>query len=464
MDRAMQNDHTKGAGVRVIGLAVALACAMVALAVGSASAALPTATIVDGQNTLGVLTSGVTTSMPALSAPVAGQPLFGTRSDGHMPAGLDVTGAFNGSPAGIGNDKLAIAIQSDGMDLARIPAPWYEIEPIADQYHFARLDALYVALVDRGIRPVIQLLTSPSWAIGYSSKTLLGVQTKDNGCSGTWCVQPPSPGNYDRWRRFAAQIAKRYRLSAAIEVWNEPNLWGFWHAYNTDPGVYTALLGAAYDAIKDPSTGNPSMRVLGGALNNATSWTNANTARECTQGANLLQRIDCGASDKWNIPIGDYLDMMLADGAGSKMDGLSFHAYPADASLTYFSGTNTAGPWYTGAYPTVKKVLARHGASGMRLVDSEVGIPTAGYGALSQATGTTRIYHDMEGGISTPNGTATTDAALFFEAFDPSGTWSWLKTTALAAPNANHYAPYGGSGGVYCAMAARLASSPPPGC
>ena len=389
-----------------------------------------------------------------------------------MPVGLDVVGAFNHSPPGIGADKLAIALQSDGMDLARIEAAWSDIEPIADRYRFARLDALYVALVNRGIRPVIQLLTSPSWAVGYSSKTILGLETKDNGCSGTFCVQPPSPGNYDRWRRFAAQIAKRYRLAAAIEVWNEPNLWGFWHAYTTDPGAYTALLGAAYDAIKHPATGNPSMRVLGGALNNATGWTHAATIQdviqgrswECTRDANPLQLLDCLASNKWNIPIGDYLDAMLASGAGSKMDGLSFHAYPADEGLTYFSGTGAAGPWYTGAYPTVKKVLAKHGASGMRLVDSEVGIPAAGFGALSQATGTTKIYDAMEAGVPTPNGTATTDAALFFEAFDAAGMWSWLTATALAAPYANHYAPNGGSGGVYCAMAAKLASSTPPGC
>jgi len=449
--------------VRVIGLAAALACAMLTPAVETANAALPTPTVVDGQNTLGALTGGVTSSLSALPAPAPGQPLFATRSDGRMPAGLDVVGPFNAAPSGIANDKLAIAVQSDGMDLARIAAQWYEIEPTRDQYHFARLDALYVALVNRGIRPVIQLLTSPSWAIGYSSK-VLGIETKDNGCSGTWCVQPPSPGNYDRWGRFAAQIAKRYRLAAAIEVWNEPNLWGFWHAYNTDPGAYTALLGAAYAAIKGPATGNPSMRVLGGALNNATGWTNADKAWECTRGANALQQLDCGASNKWNIPIGDYLDMMLTDGAASKMDGLSFHAYPADASLTYFSGANTAGSWYTGAYPTVKKALASHGVPGMRLVDSEVGIPTAGVGTLSQATGTTRVYDDMQRGVATPNGTATTDAALFFAAFDATGTWNWLTTTALAAPNANHYAPYGGAGGVYCAMAAKLASSTPPGC
>lgn len=446
--------------MRMTKLACTTACLWV-LAV-AAAAALPTPVIDSGQNTLGALTTGVTSSLSPLVAPVSGQPLFSARADGQMPVGVDVVAAFNGGiPAGGTNDDLATLAKNADLDFVRIPAMWYEIEPSQDHYSFARLDALYVALVNQGIRPIITLITSPSWAIGYTQK-LLGVEQKDNGCSGTFCLEPPSPANYDRWSRFAAQIAKRYPLAAAIEVWNEPNLWGFWHSWNVDPSAYTGLLGAAYDGIKNTTTGNPSMRVLGGAINNLALWQHPDPSWECTANGNLFQLSDCHSSSRWDISIGDFLDGMLNAGAASKMDGLSFHAYPINATYDYFSGTAASGGWYVGAYPTVKEVLADHGLSGMRLVNSEVGVPTPAFTLAQQDTMTEHMYNAMSAGISTPNGTATTDAALFYSAFDSSNSpFGWLDSSKLAAPNAAFYHPRP----VYCGMSVVLHASPiPPGC
>jgi hypothetical protein len=440
-----------------------LACMTVcAWSLAAASAvALSTPVIESGQNTLGALTLGVASSLSPLAAPVSGQPLFVARADGQMPAGIDVAVAFNaGVPAGVTNDDLATLVKNANLDFARVQASWYEIEPTPDHYYFARMDALYVALVNQGIRPVIQLFTSPSWAIGYTQK-LLGIEQKDNGCYGTFCLEPPSAANYDRWGRFAAQIAKRYPLAAAIEVWNEPNLWGFWHAWSVDPAAYTRLLSAAYDGIKNVTTGNPNMRVLGGAINGIALWQHPDQHWACTQHANLFQMNDCGSSSRWDIPLGDFLDGMLNAGAAAKMDGLSFHAYPGNG-IDSVSGTAAAGAWYVGAYPTVKAVLANHSLSGMRLVNSEVGVPTPAFTLVQQDTMTEDVYNTMSAGVSTPNGTATTDAALFYDAFDwTNSPYGWLDSSKLAAPNAAYYHPRP----VYCGMSIILHASPtPPGC
>lgn len=67
-------------------------------------------------------------------------------------------------------------------------------------------------------------------------------------------------GYFDEYARFAAGVAV---LGAdAIEVWNEPNLDREWPVGAIDPGLYTALLAAAYNAIK---ASNPNTFVISGA-------------------------------------------------------------------------------------------------------------------------------------------------------------------------------------------------------
>jgi hypothetical protein len=87
-----------------------------------------------------------------------------------------------------------------------------------------------------------------------------------------------------------------------IVIWNEPNISLEWGYRPVDPEGYTALLRAVYPQAK---AGNPEVVVLAGAL----APTLAPPGDP--EGMNDL----------------DYLQRMLAAGAGETMDGLAVHAY-----------------------------------------------------------------------------------------------------------------------------------------
>jgi hypothetical protein len=282
----------------------------------------------------------VATGMTPLPAPQAGRPLF-DRIDGHLALGLTERG-YDGSPNGSG--RAATAAQEAafvrGIDgtLLRVPVLWGHAEPDpplagVHTYEWPR-DDLYRGLVTHGVRPILTLLGSPRWAL--SSET---------GCADV-CEQPPGAAHADDFAAFAAAVARRYPLAAAIEIWNEPNN----HrgsVQGPDPATYTALLAKAYDAIKAQ---RPQMRVLGGALG--------------AYGVGADQATTAG-----DVRLGDFLQVMLEGGAGAHMDGLSFHPYPNSLA------DNPANDFFR-AFSIVTGVLDAHGATAERLVASEFGVPT----------------------------------------------------------------------------------------
>ena len=65
-----------------------------------------------------------------------------------------------------------------------------------------------------------------------------------------------------QWAEFMAEVARRFPQAAAIEVWNEPNMRGFYKP-EPDPVRYAQLVRTAYNAIKEV---DPDMTVLAGSL------------------------------------------------------------------------------------------------------------------------------------------------------------------------------------------------------
>lgn len=366
----------------------------------------------------------VSTSLRPLPPPVAGQPLLPRRADGLAPVGLDTATAIANGLDPVPVDR---ALSAGNLDLARIIAPWATIERERGTYDWSVSDSGYRAAVEAGVRPVVQVMTSPGWAVGYRS---VG---RDAGCTGEYCLQAPSDGALDRFAAFAAATARRYPLAAAIEVWNEPNLWIFWHAEQTDPAAYARLLGAAHDAIK---RANPAMRVLGGALNNIET-TGPPADDECGAEAGVAYS-DC--KTKQDIALGEFLDGLLRAGAADDMDALSFHPYPVTEDAATFVRT----------FATVRSVLARHGRTDLRLVASEVGV-----GGVDdrQATGLVDLV-DAIAGRSTRlaiEGASRVDATLFFESVELGSGYGWLRRVgASLVPRAS-----------YCLMADRLGPRPP---
>ncbi|MDX6656184.1 MAG: polysaccharide biosynthesis protein PslG [Solirubrobacteraceae bacterium] len=282
----------------------------------------------------------VATDMMPLPGPQPGRPLF-DRVDGHLPLGLTERG-YDGSPNGSGRAATAAQeaafVRGIGGTMLRVPVLWGHAEPAAPlagvhTYGWER-DDLYRGLVTHGVRPILTLLGAPRWALNSSA-----------GCEDV-CEQPPVGARMDDFAAFAAAVARRYPLAAAIEIWNEPNN-HHGSVQGPDPAAYTALLAKAYDAIKAQ---RPQMRVLGGALG--------------AYGAGADQPTT--ASD---VRLGDFLGVMLDSGAGAHMDGLSLHPYPN--SLV----DNPANDFFR-VFSVVTGVLDAHGAGAERLVASEFGVPT----------------------------------------------------------------------------------------
>lgn len=70
-----------------------------------------------------------------------------------------------------------------------------------------------------------------------------------------WAVQPAGdeqvPVDVTAYARFVREVAERYRHRVqAYIIWNEPNLSEEWLGQRPDPAAYTALLKAAYHAVK----------------------------------------------------------------------------------------------------------------------------------------------------------------------------------------------------------------------
>jgi hypothetical protein len=182
-----------------------------------------------------------------------------------------------------------------GANSARITVDWSYVERRRGRLRFGLYDGIYWAWVARGVRPLLVITGAPEWA-----------RTSSQWCRpDITCHVPPAPAYNRRWSRFARAVARRYRLAAAIEVWNEPNYAPFFLP-KPDPVRYTQLLRWADRGVK---RGMPTMPVLGGSL------AAADTS-------------DSQSDDHWAAR--PFLRAMYANGARTWMDGLAVHVYPRE--------------------------------------------------------------------------------------------------------------------------------------
>jgi Cellulase (glycosyl hydrolase family 5)/RTX calcium-binding nonapeptide repeat (4 copies) len=133
-----------------------------------------------------------------------------------------------------------------GVRWIRLNLEWRAMEPQRGSYSAAEL-----ANIDRsvdlarstGANVLVVVFNAPAWASGSSSKTT-----------------PSDPADFGRFMSFvAARYAGRV---AAYEIWNEEDLSRFWTG-GANPSAYTALLKAAYPAVKAAA---PGARVVFGGL------------------------------------------------------------------------------------------------------------------------------------------------------------------------------------------------------
>lgn len=146
-----------------------------------------------------------------------------------------------------------------GAEAVRVAIQWSNMEPLTPgtyaDYYLDRLDALVARARDRGVGVLLTPVFTPCWAAS-------GKPSCSNAAELPAIARRP-PADPRTFARFAAFLAERYGDAlAGVEVWNEPNLEGFW---DTDAPArdYAALLEATYPEVKRVA---PDLPVVAGAV------------------------------------------------------------------------------------------------------------------------------------------------------------------------------------------------------
>jgi hypothetical protein len=142
-------------------------------------------------------------------------------------------------------------MRSAGVRMLRVPIVWANIQPTRASRQWAATDRLVGNLAARGIQPVPFVYGSPAWAAKTTRQPPLG-----------------SPAKVRAWRGFLTALVNRYRPGGqywagtyrrdhpggtarpitAWQIWNEPNLRGFFPQGNP-VRAYARLVKISHDAI-----------------------------------------------------------------------------------------------------------------------------------------------------------------------------------------------------------------------
>jgi Glycosyl hydrolase catalytic core len=168
-------------------------------------------------------------------------------------------GFFGVVPSALNRSDVT-RMAASGVATVRLQVNWGFIEPRPGQRDWTNYDAVVASIAGAGMQPEPVLLGVPSW---ISRKA----------------ARPPlfSAGQRQAWMGFVAELAARYGHSGSFwsahpelpyepfadwEVWNEPNLTGFWGG-RPSPRRYARLLRITRSGI---DRSDPSARIAVGGL------------------------------------------------------------------------------------------------------------------------------------------------------------------------------------------------------
>jgi hypothetical protein len=273
--------------------------------------------------------------------------------------------SFDLADHGWSSEQVASIVAGGGANAHRFNLDWWNVEPSHDRWSeagWAKYDRFYDALVAKGIRPLITLGGTPPWARPVPGQNC-GIR---RGCE--W---PPAPWANEEWAEFAAEVARRFPQAVAIEIWNEPNLEGFWKPA-PNPVRWAQLVSIAYPAIKSVS---PGIRVLAGGLSPAQ-----------TPQYNL-------AGQFTHYPMREFLEAAYRASPSIKgsMDAISFH-------MVFNTLDYGAESLWAKLFADIRSTAQSFGDRGRTLWVSEDALTTSGPQAVSeadQADGLLRQYRRL---------------------------------------------------------------------
>lgn len=229
---------------------------------------------------------------------------------------------------------------------------WSNIEPSMGERNWdLNLQQGLINAASLGLQPIMLIESTPDWAlkVGYNC----GAVAEDK---------------FIALGQFAYDLVARYSAPPYNvrywELWNEPDVEGALGCWGdvSDPsyyggGYYGEMLKAVYPRIKEA---DPRAQVLVGGL-----------------------LLDC---DPQNPPVGKdcvsskFLEGILASGAGSYFDGVSFHAYDfytgkgSYVNDNWHSSSSTTGPASIAKTRYLKDVLAEYGYGLKYLMSTETAV------------------------------------------------------------------------------------------
>ena len=241
-------------------------------------------------------------------------------------------------------------ISKIGATWIRVDFSWADVQPNGPgQYDWSGLDRV-VAMANRYHLKVLGTVAyTPSWAA-------LPVCNTSQDCV---------PANDSQFAAYAAAVASRYAPQGVHtwEIWNEPNLEGFWQP-TPSPRAYTQLLAVTYTAIKRV---DKQALVMSGGL---------------------------GALDSSPLSINQvaFLSGMYAYGARPYFNAVAFHPYSYPALPTYYADWNS---WsMMDALPdSIRSVMIANGDGNKQIWVTEYGAPTGGPGALATTSNSNFAQH-----------------------------------------------------------------------
>ena len=130
-------------------------------------------------------------------------------------------------------DRQLDVAAASGARWIRLDIDWSYVEPEPGRFRWCRTDRVVAGARERGLDVVGLLTYAPDWATG---RTELHA----------------APEDPDDFARFALEAVERYGPIGVTtwEIWNEPNIAGFW-VPRPDPEAYASLLAAAGAAIHE---------------------------------------------------------------------------------------------------------------------------------------------------------------------------------------------------------------------
>jgi hypothetical protein len=231
-----------------------------------------------------------------------------------------------------------------GVDWLRFDVKWEIVEANQGVYDWHRYDRVVAEARKRGLRLLATIAYAPPWARPNESDSE---------------IDP------DAYAAFAAAAVRRYATRGVhhYELWNEPNIHGFWKP-EPNPAVYARLVKAAYREMKAVRS---DITVVAGAL----AGTGGYAGPECAGGASRVNPIP-------------FLEAMYAEGAQGSFDALSYHPYTGGGRP---GESHPCNGWHqmAGTKPSLRSVMEAAGDGGKEIWATEFGARADDVGEQGQA-------------------------------------------------------------------------------